>query len=209
MTNPQLRTFEPLVDLLADFLGSACEVVLHDVSDIKHSIVKIRNGHITNRSIGGPITDLGLRMIKENGPETILYLMDRNKSRKKLRSAGLIIRNSKRKIIGFLCINMDISKSSYKELNLPIAHEHLINPEEHYEMNIEDLIQNNIMDAMKSINKSIKDLNREDKLEILKKMEGKGKFQIRGAVKKVAEAFSLSNVSIYKHLDAIRKYNNL
>ena len=205
--NPQLRKYECLVDLLADLLGSTCEIVLHDVSDIKHSIVKIRNGHITNRMLGGPITDLGLRMIKENGPETILYT-ERTNNRKMLRCAGLVIRDSNR-IIGFLCINMDISRSNDERLNPLLAHEHLINTEEHYEMNTDDLIQDNILDALKSINKNIKDLNREDKLQIIKKLERKGIFQIRGAVKKVAEAFSLSNVSIYKHLDAIRKYNKL
>jgi predicted transcriptional regulator YheO len=207
MMNPQLKNYVYLVDLLADLLGSTSEIVLHDVSDIKHSIVKIRNGHITNRMLGGPITDLGLKMIKENGPETILYT-ERTKSRKMLRCAGLVIRDSNR-IIGFLCINMDISGSSHEGLNPLMAHEHLVNTEEHYEMNTDDLIQNCILDALKSINKNIKDLNREDKLHILKKMEEKGIFQIRGAVKKAAEAFSLSNVSIYKHLSAIRKYNKL
>jgi predicted transcriptional regulator YheO len=207
MINPKLKNHEYLVDLLADLLGGTCEVVLHDVADIKHSIVKIRNGHITNRQIGGPITDLGLKMIKENGPETILFT-EKTKSRKTLRSAGLVIRDSKR-IIGFLCINMDISMSSHEGFNPVLAQEHLISTEEHYEMNTDDLIQSNILDALKSIRKDIKDLNREEKLQILKKMEEKGIFQIRGAVKKVAEAFSLSNVSIYKHLDTIRKYNKL
>ena len=207
MISPKLKNYEYLVDLLADLLGSTCEVVLHDVADIKHSIVKIRNGHITNRQIGGPITDLGLKMIKENGPETILF-MEKTKNRKRLRSGGLVIRDSKR-IIGFLCINMDISMSPHKGLNPVMAQEHLVNTEEHYEMNTDDLIQSNILDALKSMHKDIKDLNREEKLQILKKMEEKGIFQIRGAIKKVAEAFSLSNVSIYKHLDTIRKYNKL
>lgn len=207
MMNPQLRKYEYLVDLLADLLGSTCEVVLHDVSNIKHSIVKIRNGYITNRMIEGPITDLGLRMIKENGPETILYT-ERTKSGKTLRCAGFVIRDSNR-IIGFLCINMDISKSSHEVLNFHIAHEPLSNTEEHYEMNIDDLVQENILDALKNIKKNIKDLNREDKLQIIKKLEAKGIFQIRGAVNNVAKAFSLSNVSIYKHLSAIRKYNKI
>src|SRR4030067_1277625 len=109
MQSYRVREYEILVDLLADLLGNSCEVVLHDISDPEHSIVKIRNGHVTGRDVRGPITDLGLKMIKENGPETVLYAT-KTKHGKLLRCAGLVIRDNQDKIVGFLCINMDITK---------------------------------------------------------------------------------------------------
>ena len=75
MINPIIKKYEPLVDLLADLFGSNCEVVLHDIKNPERSIVKIRNGHITSRKRGGPITDLGLKIIKDNKNVEWVFLL--------------------------------------------------------------------------------------------------------------------------------------
>lgn len=49
--HPLLKSFSPLVDCIADLFGSYCEVVLHDLSDPEHSIIKIRIGHVTGRKV--------------------------------------------------------------------------------------------------------------------------------------------------------------
>ena len=63
--HPLLKAFCPVVDCIADLFGSNCEVVLHDITQPEKSIVKIRNGHVTGRKVGDPLTDLGLKMIKD------------------------------------------------------------------------------------------------------------------------------------------------
>jgi predicted transcriptional regulator YheO len=45
-----------MVDALAGTFGRNCEVVLHDFSKSDQSIVKIANGHVTGRDVGGPPT---------------------------------------------------------------------------------------------------------------------------------------------------------
>ena len=45
---------QKFMDLLEHHLGESCEVILHDYSKgPMHSIVDIRNGHVTGRSVGG------------------------------------------------------------------------------------------------------------------------------------------------------------
>jgi len=52
--NKKLDAYITLVDFLADFMGENTEVVLHDLTDWRHSIMAIRNGHITGRKVGAP-----------------------------------------------------------------------------------------------------------------------------------------------------------
>ena len=59
-----LKPYVPIVDFLADYLGEHTEVVLHDFSYLEHSIVKIRNGHISGRRENDPCTDFVLRKLK-------------------------------------------------------------------------------------------------------------------------------------------------
>ena len=42
-----LRPYEDVMKLLAAFSGPNCEVVLHDLSDPVHSVVRVENGEVT------------------------------------------------------------------------------------------------------------------------------------------------------------------
>ena len=56
MTNQELlEEYAALVPFLSDVLGKGCEVVLHDLSDPKHSIVAIANS-VSGRKIGDAMT---------------------------------------------------------------------------------------------------------------------------------------------------------
>ena len=63
--NNVLKTYIPLVDFIAGIVGPNCEVVLHDLSNVDESIVAIRNNHISGRKVGGPLTNLGLKLLKK------------------------------------------------------------------------------------------------------------------------------------------------
>jgi predicted transcriptional regulator YheO len=60
-----LKDYIPLVDFLGHAMGPNCEVVLHDLTDPENSIIAIANGHVSGRKIGGPTTDLVLKIMKE------------------------------------------------------------------------------------------------------------------------------------------------
>ena len=56
--------FKRLLDMLEQQLGTNTEILLHDLTkDYNHTIVDIRNGHITNRKIGDCGSNLGLRVL--------------------------------------------------------------------------------------------------------------------------------------------------
>ncbi len=59
-----LAAIIPLIDALAATFGRDGEVVLHNISDLTSSVIAIANGHVTNRRIGSPATDLLVSIVE-------------------------------------------------------------------------------------------------------------------------------------------------
>ena len=70
------------MDGLALYLGEGYEFVLHSLEDLSHSVVKIINGHYSNRKPGAPITDFGLNLLRDleqkQKPEPQVYFNYQN-----------------------------------------------------------------------------------------------------------------------------------
>jgi len=72
--NPLLDPYKPLVPFLAEILGDSCEVLLHDISQPKHSVIAIANGFHTGRVVGSPFTELAVKIMNEKHFKTADYI---------------------------------------------------------------------------------------------------------------------------------------
>ena len=109
-----LSSYKAMVDSLADYLGPSSEVVLHSLEDYNNSVIKIANGHHTGRKIGAPITDIALKMlseIKNSDDKTCKTYFTRAKNGNSLKSNTTAIYGEKGKIIGLLCMNLNLDTS--------------------------------------------------------------------------------------------------
>lgn len=128
-----VREFIPFVDFLADILGPSSEVLLNDLTDLNHSVVAIRNAHVSHRKVGDPATNLALRTMKAGKDEKRDYLANYqgvSNGNYTLRSSTYFLRYQE-KIVGMICINTDDSDldklqeqvvkvlTNYKHLNSP------------------------------------------------------------------------------------------
>ena len=52
MESKRLEMLKQLADGIAAQFGDKCEVVIHDVNNMDHSIVYIVNGHVSGRKVG-------------------------------------------------------------------------------------------------------------------------------------------------------------
>ncbi len=198
-----LESIKPIVDGIAALLGENCEVLLHSLENLDRSIVHIANGHITGRSVGSPITDLGMKVLREatsGNKDVVGSYYSKTADGKTLRSVTVLIRNEKKKPIGFLCINFNMSApilSILKSFDLPAAQ---TETPENFATNIEELIQTTLHDAIISINshKAIPNLSK-NKI-IVNELDKKGIFSIRGAIDIVARELSVSRYTIYNYL---------
>ena len=106
-----LRPYEDVMKLLAAFSGPNCEVVLHDLSDPVHSVVRVENGEVTGRAVGQGLRHLVpnlLRMsrtddgaLSSESPNLLPVYWLRSRGRL-IRALSLLIRDDAGEVIGVL-----------------------------------------------------------------------------------------------------------
>ena len=204
-----LDSIKPIVDGIAAFLGGNCEVLLHSLENLDRSVIHIANGGITGRSIGSPITDLGMKILREasmKGSDVMGSYYSKTADGKTLRSVTVLIRNAAKKPIGLLCINFNLDVP-FLDILKTFASSTASTEEtsENFATSVEDLIQSTLHETIVEINthKSIPNLTK-NKI-IVGKLKEKGIFSIRGAVDIVARELSVSRYTIYNYLRESRQ----
>ena len=189
-----------LVDCIADLLGANAEVVLHDVSHAERSIIMIRNGQVTGRMVGAPLTDLGFYMLRESDRriETLGVYESRTDTGKLLRCNAVNLRDARGKIEAILCINIDVTGPT----ELPVMHADHSPVAEHYQTSIDQVIRRMIADASAE---HPGELSREQKSDIVSSLEERGVFLARGAVRQVATALGIAEPTVYKYIHKARR----
>jgi predicted transcriptional regulator YheO len=213
-----LRCFFPVVDCIADFLGPGCEVLLHDILNLEHSIIKIRNGHVTGRKVGDSLTDLGLEMIKRGDrvPEVLGNYNPRAKNGRMLKSNSAHLRDMKGRLVGALCINLDLTQVKKMEENLQqitksikdfsfVDNEKTIkDKEEHFESDLWSMVQDMINGVIEKKAKPVIEFSKEEKMEIVRLLNEKGIFSAKGAIYHVSSSLGLSSSTIYRYLEELK-----
>ncbi|MDR6998465.1 PAS domain-containing protein [Neobacillus niacini] len=218
----KLKQYIPMVHFIADIMGENCEVVLHDVTNPDHSIIEIVNGHVSGRKINSPITDLALKIIKEESYKDRDYISNYKSSSKKnktLRSSSYFIKDETNKIIGMICVNMDISdvlnarnildqfimidkpKNDPVESSKPTFDAHLF---ENFEENIEELLLSLIKGVLAEYDIPAERMSPQEKIDVVKKLNEKGAFLLKGGVSEVAKYLDVSEATIYRYLHKIK-----
>lgn len=211
--NKYLKQIEPFVDAIAETLGKNCEVVLHDFRYPERSIVKIANGHITGRTVGGPTTDLALRYLRgrkgRKDIDSIVGYRTLTSKGTELKSTTVFIRDDKGEAVGCLCINIDVTpyqsaKNFIEELCR--IHPYQENGEigevpEKFDSDVDSLIDESFRQAMNKIGKPLAYMNKDDKLCVVRELKDKGLFLIKGAAKRVSRELKVSLPTIYKYLE--------
>lgn len=104
-----LRSYQSIVDGLAEFWGGGIEIVLHSLEDLAKAAIKVVNGRYIGRKEGVPITDLALRMLREIGNSNDchknLICFNHNSAGVPIRSATLPITGEHDRVFWLLCIN--------------------------------------------------------------------------------------------------------
>ena len=215
--NHELHFFKQLLDMLESQMNENDEIVLHDLTkDYDHTIIDIRNGHVTNRKIGDCGSNLGLEVLRgtvENGDR--YNYVTHTKSGQILRSSTMFIHDEESRVIGSICINKDITESVKMEAFLRgenkyfLPHEEAARPEhetkEVFFNNVSELLEYMLQSALAYVDKPLTLMDREDKQHFLKYLDDKGMFVISKSGDRVCEFLGISKFTLYNYLDAIRK----
>ena len=215
--NHLLVSFVPVVKGIAKTFGKNCEVLLHDVSNLESSVIMIENGHVTGRKIGSPMTDLGLYFLQSDlfkDTDFIANYQTESKDGKKLKSTSIFIRDDKKKIIGFLCINyaLDYLSEIRKKIDDFCAvnkdlDKNVFNNEEKEEIftdNLDDLLERVFAKSQEKVGKPVGKMQKDDKLEVVRYLQKKGVFLVKGNIGKIAKKLNVSRYTIYNYLSEIK-----
>jgi len=220
MSHSVLESLKPLVADLAQAIGPDCEVVLHDVSQPQRSIIAI-GGNVTGRKVGGPITDFGLRIFTEAArsgkasKDAFLNYKTCTDDGRTLRSSTLPFLDDEQNIVGFLCINIDITYWREFQLRLEgfCAASELgqdnKKKSETFVRDVNELLLNAVSKVVQLTAAPVRNMHKKDRRKVIEILNDQGMFLIRGSVEYVAKFLKVSRNTVYNYLNDIKADESL
>lgn len=209
---PILKQYIPIAHMIAQTFGQDCEVVLHDFEVPQNSVVYTVNNHVTGRQIGQSFDHLVPQVLLskrlENDIVTNYYF--HTPDGRLIKSSTALLKDIQGKVVGAMCVNLDTTKytqqinwlnSFLPDLNDTVSSspvEESVDDTAHVSEIVNNLIEKIIGD------KDLPKLRREEKLEIIKFMQQRGIFLMKGAVEKVSNKMGISKVTVYSYIDEIK-----
>ncbi|MFD4873055.1 transcriptional regulator [Streptomyces sp. NPDC058420] len=197
----------PVVDGIAATFGPVCEVVLHDYRRPEQSVVAVA-GALTGRSVGGAMSEIGLRMLAR-GDEAAdeLNYPTRTRNGRQLKSSTMVLRDSTGAVFGALCVNVDVTAVQQAQALLAgIAGSAAAQTSATTTFgNDIDSVVEAIVDAH-LLRRSLTwvQLDRAQRLELFRSLDEHGVFAVRRAVEQVAARLGISRASAYSYLSQAR-----
>jgi predicted transcriptional regulator YheO len=202
----------PLMNAIAGAVGSNCEIVLHDLSsrDLSHTVASIVNGHVSGREVGGPSTNLGIEVLKdENTDHDEFGYAAQTADGREFRSSSVYFRNRAGQVIAAFCINYDLTplqkvRTAISEI-LPNSTESEPTPaRELIATNIDAVLDAMITEAIAETGKPPALMSKQNRLTVLKKLDLQGAFHVKRSMDIAAKRIGVSRVTAYSYLDEIR-----
>ena len=204
-----LAALEPVVDAVATLFGEHCEVLIHSLEDLSHSVIKIRNAAVTGRNPGSPMTDLGMKVLRNSETsesDVIGSYYSKTNDGKTLKSVTALIRNGT-KPIGILCINVNLSAPLFDILQhfLPAGAEaRQDDSPEHFVMSSDELVRRSLDTTVAQIG-ARREISQQAKNKlIVGELNEQGIFDVKGAVDIVAKELGVSRYTIYNYIREAR-----
>ena len=183
-----------------------CEVVLHDFSDLEHSIVYLQ-GSLSNRAVGGAATDLLLKKVRAGDTARDLHgYVTQLPNGRILKSSTIFLNDADGTAYGAFCINFDMT--AFVSIHKLISDFIKSGTDE----NVSEALSDDINQTIGAIiNETVNEmevvgplLSREDKIALVARLDDKGVFQVKRAAAIVADQFGFSKATIYNYLREAR-----
>ena len=211
-----IESYIPMVRFIAAIAGPRCEVALHDLEDVNHSIIAIENGHVTGRSVGDGLIDFAIGPAFENDDQEFIANIygKTTADNKRLRLSGYYIRNAENEIVGLLCVTTDVTDFIWmKKL---IEHELLMDLDtaapvvqsgetDQRALSVSDMLDVTCRQAMKQLGfTDMKSMRKDDKMKVIAMLNEKNLFAMKGIIKLTAAKLGMSEPSVYRYVRELK-----
>ena len=197
-----LKSLIPIAETIGKTFGNRCEVVLHDLTIPEKSVVYTVNGDVTGRREGQTFDRL-VRSVLLNKNFTRDYAVNytfETEDGRRIKSSSSLVRDEAGEVVGVFCVNYDITfmKTLHDELELflPMQEDSsVICPEMAADQDVTTVVDTLIDNIVSSRKKQ--GLTKQDNLEMIRFMDDKGIFLVKGAIDKVAACMGLPKPKVY------------
>ncbi|MEC1353649.1 PAS domain-containing protein [Bacillus sonorensis] len=212
-----LNRYIPFAKTLGEMFGPNCEVVIHDLTTPQSSVIFTVNNHVTGREVGQSFDHLVKKvLLSDEFKEDYLAGYEiQTDDQRMIKSSTTLIRDCNDRVIGAFCINYDmnvmIQMKEMLEALMPHNEKdtHIQTPnaknQETSIQNVEEITNQLIEQIVANRKHSL--MKRREKIELIRFMDEKGIFLMKGAVDKVADQLGISKVTVYSYLDEVKKSN--
>ncbi|ABK70501.1 aminotransferase class V-fold PLP-dependent enzyme [Mycolicibacterium smegmatis] len=193
-THELLTSLVPAVHGLAAMLGPGNEVLLQDLSRLPDSIVAIA-GDLTGRTVGGPMTDLLLGLIRRGTTQDLINYRTNSPDGRPIRSSTLFLRDADGVAVGCLCVNSAMAET--------VAADAPEQPET-FPRDIDSLQRFLIDRAIAKVGVPPAEMKKQHKAAVVRELDEAGFFLIRDSVEHVAGQLDVTRYTIYNYLTEVR-----
>ena len=202
-----LNSYRAVVEGVSALIGNHCEIVLHSLEDLEHSAICIANGHNTNRQEGSPLTDLALKSLHNMKTDSVSKpYFTRIKNGGLMKSVTIAIRNKNQRIIGLLCINinLDVPLSQFIQALMP-SNPRGETSSVNFASSVEDLVSQTVEHTIEEVNADRLVANNNKNRQIVVSLFEKGIFDIKDAINLVADRLDISRHTVYLYIRQIKQ----
>ena len=196
-----------ICEFLTHVMGSQTEIVLHDRAG---TIIWIAGGHITGRAVGQqdflPAMELTAQQRAAEGFDYTTGYKSFSRQGTPLRSSSLFFRDEAGQLDYTLCVNQDISAyvNLQQVLDAFIGDRPAVAQVQPQQDTLDDVVMKMILGEIARSKPSDLD-SREDKLQLIRRLNDKGILGARGAVAAVCQLLHIAQPTLYKYLQEIKE----
>jgi predicted transcriptional regulator YheO len=199
----RLQVMAEIIGPLTRSLGASYEIVLHDYRIPDRSVVAVA-GKVTERQVGSAMSQIGLSVLAEgNKAQDRLNYLAQAPNGRIINSSTIVLRDSRRRVFGALCINMDVTAIRHAAAILDALSSAYAEPKPTtFANDINDVIDATLREVLGGRAPAL--LSRQERLEVIRSFDARGIFNVKRATGRVAAALSVSRATAYGCLQQIR-----
>lgn len=197
-----LREAGKIAEALAETFAPLCEVVLHDLQNPQHAVIKVEN-NLSGRKIGDPATEIGLaRIANPNYPDKLINYANKFADGREVKSTSIGLKDSSGTYVAALCLNLDVSylKTISAYLGKLTEFSEIEGVSEQISPVKQVGLKDTILEFAQLKNKDPAALSSTEKRELLAALKQNGQLELRGAVDTIAKLTGASRSSIYYYI---------
>ena len=205
--HPILKIITQVVPGLGKTLGPGVEVLVYEFGRPQGGLVAIE-GNITGRKPGAPLSDMVLKLLRQGKlTEDVINYASQTPDGRELRSSTILVRDDEGQVVGCLGLNFELThwRVAKRLIDEYCRSEPLDDAvPERFKPDVESMLAFHIDEALAQSATPVSLMKKEEKLVVVRELDERGIFLIRGSVNRVARTLGVSRYTIYNYLEEIK-----